>query len=154
LLKEGITAAVDITKEIVSVAKHMIDIRGIRVCSNRSFRWCKVEHPPHVLRHPLNVRKLATWLIRFSLAQKTDKMKNLPLLVIVRDIVSKTYRLVGAIPHRGGEKNLFSLRFRTALKSLGPSVRFRYDSFDRDSLEVMIEDFDRFFNVLIGQGNA
>eukprot|EP00746_Dinoflagellata_sp_MGD_P138162 gnl/MRDRNA2_/MRDRNA2_71874_c0_seq1.p1 gnl/MRDRNA2_/MRDRNA2_71874_c0~~gnl/MRDRNA2_/MRDRNA2_71874_c0_seq1.p1 ORF type:complete len:660 (+),score=105.73 gnl/MRDRNA2_/MRDRNA2_71874_c0_seq1:116-2095(+) len=160
LLKEGITTAVDITKEIVGVAKHLIDIKGIRVANNGAFRWCKVEHPPHVLRHHLIVRKLATWLIRFSLADTTvDKsqkmLSSLPLLVIVRDTVSKTYRCVGAIPHRGGERNLFGLRFRTALKSLGPGVRFRYDYFDRDTVEVMIEDFDRFFSVLIGsrEGN-
>ena len=58
----------------------------------RKFRWCKIDQPPMVFRHPLAARKLAMWLSQTLFAFKAHgRSEERPMLLVVRDVVSDAW---------------------------------------------------------------
>ena len=59
----------------------------------KKFRWCKIDQPPMLFRHPLAARKLAMWLSQTLFAFKAHgHSEERPMLLVVRDVVSATGR--------------------------------------------------------------
>jgi thiol-disulfide isomerase/thioredoxin len=145
-LLEGIAEAVEMAKAVQTMARLLKESKAMH--STRLFRWCKIEHPPHVFRHHLSVRRLAVWLLHvlFTYRPKGETGGDRPLLVIVRDRVRDTYLCVGATPSKVAEQDEFGNKFRSVLQT--DSFKCRYDFFDKSCIEVAADDFDRFWDIL------
>jgi len=145
-LRDGIHEAVEATKAIVAMARNIRDTRAMH--SSRQFHWCKIEQPPHIFRHPATVRQLAVWLLHVLFTYRPKGFgPERPLLVIVRDRVRDTYLCVGATPARLAEQDEFGNLFRTVLRT-DHSLKYRYDFFDKACIEIAVDDFDRFWELM------
>jgi len=147
-LKEGVCLAVEVARGVQSMARMIMDTKATRKCHR--FRWCKVEQPGHIFRHHLSVRRLAVWLLRvfFSEQSGTRGDRHMPLLLITRDRVRETYLCVGVTPKQGPlDGDLFGSIFRGALKA-DPSLKYAYDYFEKSCIEVAVDDFDRFMDLI------
>lgn len=149
-LFDGISEAVEVAKNVQTMGRMLKESKAIHLAPARQFRYAKIEHPPHVFRHHLAVRRLAVWLSNtFFTYRPKGEAGELPLLLIVRDRVRDTYMLVGTAPSGNVvEMNEFGALFRTAIKS-DSTIRYRYDAFDKSCIEVAADDFDRFWALLI-----
>lgn len=148
-LRKGVLEAVDAVKAVQSLARRLIDSHAVKFNATRQFRWCKVDRPPHIFRHHLATRRLAVWLLHvlYTHRPRTEGPGERPLLVVIRDHVRETYLCVGASPTHLAEQNEFGNRFRAAVRA-DPSLKYRYDFFDKSCIEVHAEDFDRFWSLL------
>lgn len=147
-VREGIIEGVEVAKQVLSMAQFIKASKAMH--SARRFRWVKIEKPPHLFRHHLAVRRLAVWLLQAPLGPRTrSDGPEKPLLVIVRDEVRNTYLCVGATPIRFSEQDEFGALFRNVLRA-DRSVKFRYDFFDKSVIEVAAEDFERFWELVLG----
>jgi len=147
-LKEGLALAVEVAKAVQSMARMIVDTKLMRKCSK--FRWCKVEQPGHIFRHSLSVRKLSVWLLQvfFSDLSGTKGDIEKPLLMILHDRVRESYLCVGTTPKKGTtEGDCFGSIFRGALRA-DPSLKFAYDFFDKSCIEIAVDDFDRFVELI------
>eukprot|EP00913_Durusdinium_trenchii_P005487 g5114.t1 len=92
-LRQGIKEAVDMAKAVQTLARQIRDTKAMK--ATKRFRWCKIDQPPMIFRHPLAVRKLAVWLSQTLFAFKArghgSEMER-PLLMVVRDVISETRR--------------------------------------------------------------
>jgi hypothetical protein len=147
-LFQGIMEAVEMAKAVQSLARLLRDSKAMK--GSRLFRWVKIEQPPHLFRNRISVRRLAMWLLHvlFTFRPKGDQGPERPLLVIVRDRVRDTYLCVGASP--SNEQDEFGNKFRSVLKA-DNSLRYRYDFFDKSSIEIAADDFDRFWDIMCDQ---
>jgi len=147
-LREGVAEAVATAKQIQTLGRILKDSKAIQYQASKQFLWCKLEHPSHIFRHHLNVRRLGVWLLQvlFMYRPKGESPER-SLLVIVRDRVRDTYLLVGATPAQLGEQDEFGTLFRKVVTA-DTSLRFRYDFFDKSCIEVNADDFDRFWDTL------
>lgn len=147
-LKDGLSQAVEVAKSVQQMARMIVDTKAMRKCSR--FRWCKVEQPGHIFRQSLSVRRLANWLLKVFFGELSgmagDSQK--PLLIIVRDRVRETYLCVGATPKKGfSDGDHFAAIFRSAIRA-DPSLTFVYDFFDKSCIEVAVDDFDHFMDLI------
>lgn len=147
-LHQGISEAMEMAKAVQSLSRLLKDSKALHGYM-KLFRWCRIEQPPHTFRHHIAVRRLAVWLLHvfFMYRPKLKEDQDLPLLMIVRDKVRGTYLCVGATPPSLAEQDEFGNRFRSVLRT-DPSLRYRYDFFDKACIEVAADDFDRFFDLL------
>jgi len=146
-IREGMADAIEIAKAVQNLGRFIKDTRVMH--NSRLFRWCKIEQPPHTFRHPLAVRKLAVWLLHvlFTYRPKGEGPEK-PLLVMVRDQVRETYLCVGATPNRlADDRDEFGHLFRSVLRA-DRSLKYRYDFFDKSCIEIAVDDFDRFWDLL------
>lgn len=148
-LRRGLLEAVEAAKEVQSLARRLIDTHALKFNASRQFRWCKVERPSHLFRHHLACRRLAVWLLHvlYTYKPRGDGPGERPLLVIVRDHIRGTYHCVGASPTHLAEHNDFGNRFRAALRA-DPSLKYRYDFFDKACIEIHADDFETFWRLL------
>jgi len=146
-LKDGLAEAVEVAKAVQNQARLIKDTKAMH--SSKRFRWCKIERPQHVFRHPIAVRKLGVWLLQvlYSYRPKGDS-PEMPILVVVRDHVRDSYLCVGSTPSRFSERDEFGHLFRNVLRA-DRSVKYRYDFFDKSIIEIPTEDFDRFWELLM-----
>lgn len=147
-LRQGIKEAVDMAKAVQTLARQIRDTKAMK--ATKRFRWCKIDQPPMIFRHPLAVRKLAVWLSQTLFAFKArghgSEMER-PLLMVVRDVISDTYLCVGATPPAVSDQDEFGNLFREVIKKVS-SLRYRYDFFDKSCIGVAADDIDRFLNAL------
>lgn len=146
-LREGIAEAVEAAKAVQTLGRFIKDTKAMH--SSRLFRWCKVEQPPHVFRHHINVRRLAVWLLHvlFVYRPKGEGPER-PLLVLIRDQVRETYLCVGATPNRlADDRDEFGHLFRSVIQA-DRNLKYRYDFFDKSCIEIAADDFDRFWDLL------
>lgn len=148
LLEEGLAAAIQVVKAVEQMGRSIRDTHALR--STRHFRWVKQDQLSDLFRHPIALRRLALWTLQvmYTYRPKTEA-KELPLLLIVRDQIHDTYLFVGVTPEGRVEQDEFPKLFRSALDK-DKSIRYRYDFFDRSCLEVVSQDFDRFWKLLSG----
>jgi len=145
-LRDGIAEAVEMAKAVQSLTRILKDSKSM--LNARLFRWCKIEQPPPMFRHPLAVRRLAVWLLQVLYAYRPKgEDKEKPLLVIVRDRVRDTYLCVGATPSTLAEQDEFAYRFRQVLRT-DHTLKYRYDFFDKSCIEIAADDFDRFWDIM------
>lgn len=145
-LRDGIVEAVEVAKAVQRMGRLIRDTKAMH--SSRQFHWCKIEQPPHLFRHHLAVRRLAVWLLHILFQYRPKGMgPERPLLVIVRDKVRDTYLCVGATPTHFSEQDEFGNIFRAVLRT-DPSLKYRYDFFDKSCIEVAADDFDRFWELM------
>lgn len=150
LVRDGILEAVNVAKAVQTMARYLIDTKGMRLSSSNQFRWCKIEQAPNYFRHHMTIRRLAVWLlsVMFAYRPKKDGGPEKPLLLIVRDHIRDTYVLVGASPARTCEQNEFGERFRAVLRT-DRTLKYRYDLFDKSCIEIAADDFDRFWDAMV-----
>merc|ERR1712125_240379 len=115
-------------KQIQTLGRILKDSKAIQYQASKQFLWCKLEHPSHIFRHHLNVRRLGVWLLQtLFMCRPKGESPERSLLVIVRDRVRDTYLLVGATPAQLGEQDEFGTLFRkvvTADTSLRSATTF------------------------------
>jgi len=147
-LREGMAEAMDIAKAVQALGRFIKDTKAIH--SDRHFRWCKIEQPPHAFRHHMTVRRLAVWVLQvFHTYAPKDNSPELPLLVMVRDQVRETYMCIGATPTRmADDRDEFGYLFRKVIRK-DNSLKIRYDFFDKSCIEVAASDFERFWELLL-----
>jgi len=146
-LRDGIAEAVEVAKAVQSLGRFIKDTKAMH--DSRLFRWCKIEQPPHIFRHHLAVRRLAVWLLHvlYMYRPKGEDLER-PLLVIVRDQVRETYLCLGATPNGlADDRDEFGHHFRRVLRA-DKTLKYRYDFFDKSCIEVAVDDFDRFWDLL------
>merc|ERR1712226_91055 len=113
--------------QISMLGRILRDSKAIQYHSTKQFLWCKLEHPSHHFRHPLNARRLGVWLLQvLFIYRPKGECPERSLLVIVRDRVRNTYLLVGTTPAQLGEQDEFGTLFRKVVTA-DTSMRFRYD---------------------------
>jgi len=145
-LREGIAEALESAAAVRDLCRLLRDTKAVH--SARSFRWCKVEQPPNIFRHPLGVRRLAIWMLEVLYSVRSGAIgPDRPLLVMVHDQVREVYLCVGATPTRLSERDDFGNLFRSVLRA-DPGLNFRYDAFDRSVIEIASADFGRFWELL------
>lgn len=147
LLRQGIVEAVDMAKAVQTLARQIRDTKAMK--ATKRFRWCKIDQPPIIFRHPLAVRKLAMWLSQTLYSFKAQQGSELerPLLVVVRDVIREAYLCVGATPPSVSDQDEFGSLFREVFKK-NTSLRCCYDFFDKSCIEVHADDIDRFLTAL------
>jgi len=147
-LRDGMEEAMGIAKSVQALGRFIKDTKAMH--TDRLFRWCKIEQPPHPFRHNLTVRRLAVWLLQvlFTYGPNTTNAPELPILVMVRDHVRETYLCIGATPSRlSDDKDEFGYLFRKVLRA-DKSLKVRYDFFDKSCIEIAAGDFERFWLLL------
>uniref|UniRef100_A0A7S1S361 Cell division control protein 45 n=1 Tax=Alexandrium catenella TaxID=2925 RepID=A0A7S1S361_ALECA len=145
-LRDGIQEAVEVAKAVQVQGRLIRDTKAMH--KTGGFYWCKIEQPPHLFRHHLAVRRLAVWLLHVVYTYRAENSSNeKPLLVIVRDKVRDTYLCVGATPTRYSDRDEFGNLFRGVLRR-DPTLKFRYDFFDKSCIEIAADDFDRFWELM------
>lgn len=145
-LKEGLAEALESAAAVRDLCRLIRDTKAVH--SARQFRWVKIEQPPNIFRHHLNIRRLAVWMLQVLFPARTGVGgPERPLLVMVHDQVRDTYLCVGATPTRLSEQDEFGNLFRSVLRS-DPSLKYRYDFFDRSCIEIASDDFERFWELL------
>lgn len=148
VLRIGLERALEEAKAVQSLARDIREERSMH--ATRNFRWCKVEFPPHVLRHYLSVRRLAVWLLQVLFTFRPQgAAADKPLLVIVRDHLRDSYLCVGAAPPKLAEQDEFSSRYRNVMR-YDKTIKFRYDFFDKSCIEISSDDFDKFWAIVAG----
>mmetsp|Transcript_56850 Transcript_56850/g.165039 ORF Transcript_56850/g.165039 Transcript_56850/m.165039 type:complete len:650 (-) Transcript_56850:128-2077(-) len=146
-LREGIEQAIEVAKAVQVMGRFVKDTNLMRKSSR--FYWCKVEQPPFIFRHPISVRRLAVWLLQVLYIHRPKaEAAERPLLLVVRDEVREVYLCVGATPnHLSDDLDEFGYLFRSVLR-VDRSLKYRYDSFDKSFIEIALDDFDRFWEIL------
>mmetsp|Transcript_52818 Transcript_52818/g.98941 ORF Transcript_52818/g.98941 Transcript_52818/m.98941 type:complete len:634 (-) Transcript_52818:117-2018(-) len=146
LLREGIHQAVELSKAVQSLARQIRDTKAIK--ATKRFRWCKIDQPPRLFRHPLAARKLAMWLSQTIYAYSPRHAAERPLLVMIRDAYQDCYLCVGVTPPSVSDVDEFGNLFRDLIRE-SPSLRYRYDFFDKSCIAVAADDIGSFVNMLI-----
>jgi len=144
-LREGIAEALEAAAQVRDLCRLVRDTKAVHTA--RQFRWVKIEQPPNIFRHHLAVRRLAVWMLQVLFPARTGAGPERPLLVMVHDQVRDTYLCVGATPTRLSEQDEFGNLFRSVLRA-DPSLKYRYDFFDRSCIEIAQDDFERFWELL------
>lgn len=151
-LFEGIERAVEVAKVIQTTGRMVKDTKAIHESSQ--FRWCKIDNAHPLFTNPLILRKFAVWLLQVLFAYRPRNAGlEKPLLVAVRNRVRNSYICVGAMPSRLCKKGIFGYLFRTAFRNAfhnGGALHAKYDFFDKSVIEVAAEDFDRFWDLMLG----